>query len=98
MTAQILLAITAVAAAAVTAFGAYWAVRRGSSGKIKTTEAVTLWDEADKLRAAYRDEASRLREEMTALRISTQVELGLLRDQVEQLQEELRRLKGVKSG
>lgn len=93
MTAQILLAITAVAAAAVTAFGAYWTVRRGSSGKIKTTNAESLWLEAETLRTAYRDEADRLRQEMTALRLATQQETRLLRNEVSELREEIRRLK-----
>lgn len=53
------------------------AVRR-SSGKIQHTEAATLWEEAEKMRAAYREEADSLRTEsaamrteMTALRIET---------------------------
>lgn len=56
-----------VAAIAVPVF-AYLQVVRRASGRIQTTEAAKLWDEAEKLRVEYKDEIVALRKRTDELR------------------------------
>lgn len=58
-------------------FLTYLGLRRKSSGRIGATEAETLWAEAEKMRAIYREEATTLRIETLALREEVN---GLRRD------------------
>lgn len=59
----------AVVAAAVTSGVAAWLVaRRTTSGRIDTSEAATLWAEAQKLRDEYRTDREAYRVEVAALR------------------------------
>lgn len=60
--------VGAVATIAGGVFG-FLAVRRKSSGRIDTTEAVTLWTEGTVLRQELRDEIVRLRGEAAQLRV-----------------------------
>lgn len=56
--------LSAVGVAVVGSLGAYLAAARKMSGKITTTEASTLWAEADKLRGEYRNQAAAMREQL----------------------------------
>lgn len=53
--------------ALVAALGTYLGVARRTSGRIGTTEASKLWDEATNLRQVYWAEIARLREEIAGL-------------------------------
>lgn len=78
-------AIVSAAAVAVAGLGGGWfAARRLNSGKIATSDASTLWAEAEKLRLQYRDEAISLRLEAVQLRVEAQA----LRDEAAILREE----------
>jgi predicted RNase H-like nuclease (RuvC/YqgF family) len=57
-------AIPAIIAPAV----AYLVAIRKTSGRIETTEAGQLWQEAEKLRTEYKEEIKSLRELVTSLR------------------------------
>jgi predicted RNase H-like nuclease (RuvC/YqgF family) len=61
-------AIFGLAGVIVTAVVSYFVARRNSSGRVDTSDAKTLWEEADKLRVAYRTEIKDLRIEVTSLR------------------------------
>ncbi len=65
----------------VTPLLSYLVSRRKSSGRINTTEAATLWEEAEKMREAYREEAIQLRTEAAGLR----AEVAALRGEVSAL-------------
>ena len=67
----------------VAPFVTYLAARRKSSGSVDTTEAGTLWAEADRMRQSYRDETERFRNETLALR----AEVASLRADNQTLQE-----------
>lgn len=49
-------------------FLTYLGLRRKASGRIGASEAETLWAEAEKMRAIYREEATTLRAETLSLR------------------------------
>jgi len=63
----------------------YLVARRRSSGRIDTTEAATLWTEAEKLRKLYQDEAERLRKELTGV----QEQLATLSAEITVLRKEI---------
>lgn len=70
----------------------YLAARRKTSGRVDTSDAATLWDEASKMRDAYREEAKLLREEIVALKVEIKLwmdEATGLRREVFELREEL---------
>jgi len=67
----------------------YLVSRRKSSGRIDTSEAQSLWDEAAAQREAYREEATQLREEAKALR----AEVAALRAEVLELTSSLAQLR-----
>ncbi len=56
-----------IAVALITALGTYVGIARRTSGRIATTEANKLWDEAKDLREVYQHEISRLRVEIDSL-------------------------------
>jgi chromosome segregation ATPase len=56
-----------IVVALIAALGTYLGLVRRTSGKITTTEAGKLWEEATTLRGVYRDEIARLREEIEEL-------------------------------
>ena len=56
-----------IAIALITALATYLALLRKTSGRISTTEADKLWDEAADLREVYRAEIAELREEIERL-------------------------------
>lgn len=76
-----LIALIALGGPALT----YLTLRRKSSGRIGATEAETLWAEAEKMRAIYREEVVTLRIDALAQR---EVVLGLL-SQVKTLHEDV---------
>lgn len=76
--------VSAVAVAVAGLGGGWFAARRLNSGKIATSDATTLWSEAEKLRMLYRDEATSLRLEVVQLRKEAQA----LRDEVISVREE----------
>jgi predicted nuclease with TOPRIM domain len=55
-----------IVVALVSALGTYLAVVRKTSGRIDTTEASKLWEEARNLREVYLGELTRLREGLEA--------------------------------
>lgn len=61
--------IFAVAAAVLGPIWAYLAAAKKLSGRINTSEASQLWDEAGKLRFEYKAELTELREITTRLRV-----------------------------
>lgn len=69
--------------------GAWFVTRRTHSGRIRTSDAATLWDEAEKMREAYREETVSLRAEAVALRS----EVLQLREEMLQLRGETARLR-----
>lgn len=77
-------AISASAVAIAGLGGGWFAARRLNSGKVRTSDATTLWSEAEKLRGVYRDEAVQLRLEAVQLRLEAQA----LRDEALVLREE----------
>lgn len=76
--------VSAVAVAVAGLGGGWFAARRLNSGKVATSDATTLWAEAEKLRMLYRDEATSLRLEVVELRKEAQA----LRDEVISVREE----------
>lgn len=60
----IILALIALGGPGLTFLG----LRRKSSGRVRATEAETLWSEAEKMREVYREEAGVLRLEGVTLR------------------------------
>ena len=52
--------IVPIVVALIAALGTYLGIVRRASGKIATTEAAKLWDEAGNLREVYRKEIDRL--------------------------------------
>ncbi len=69
----------------------YVVAARKQSGRVATTEAETLWLEAEKMRESYKQEAVRLREEVIALRAETvalRVETVTLRNETLALRQE----------
>lgn len=90
--AQIDVLITAlggVIGAAIAAGATYLVAIRGKSGRVGTSEAETLWDEASKMREIYRQEAAQLRQDARDLRIEV---LGL-RDDIVRLRTETNALR-----
>lgn len=77
--------ISALAVVGAGLGGGWFASRRLNSGKVDTSDAATLWAEAEKLRILYRDEAIALREEAAQLRRETQI----LRDEAIVMREEI---------
>lgn len=75
-------AIVTVSAAAIASGGTYWAVRRTKSGKIDTTEAGTLWLQAEAMRKELRDEVVDLKEQLREARS----EIVVLRGRLENLE------------
>ncbi len=63
---------------------AYLVARRKSSGRVDTTEASTLWDEASKMRQTYQEEAAECKKEQATLR----AEIVFLRGEVAALRTE----------
>lgn len=81
----VLAAALSAGAVAIAGLGGGWfAARRLNSGKVGTSDATTLWTEAEKLRVVYREEAVQLRLEATQLRHEAQT----LRDEAFDLREE----------
>lgn len=66
--------VTALVVAASTWFG----IRRGTSGRVQTTNAETLWEAAEQIRGELRTEVLSLRSEVGPLR----VEVAGLREKV----------------
>lgn len=59
--------LVALGGAIITAIATYFIARRTSSGRIDTTEAATLWEEARSVRQELRDEVVGLRTEVKDL-------------------------------
>lgn len=74
-----LVALFGAIAAVVAAAGTYLIARRKNSGTISSSDAETLWREAEQMRTTYREEAVQLRSEGVLLR--TEV-MGLREDVV----------------
>lgn len=68
--------------AAISALSTYFIVARKASGRIATTEASKLWDEAKSLREVYKEDLAQLR-----------LEVSVLEQEVEKLEEENRELR-----
>lgn len=75
--------------ALITALGTYLAVVRKTSGRIGTTEASKLWDEATSLRAVYQGEIARLRAEVNQV----EEEVQACQQVIDEQREELRHLR-----
>jgi len=59
--------MVAVLVAVLAPLFTYLGIARKTSGRIATTEASKLWEEAGSLRAVYRDEITRLRDSIEVL-------------------------------
>lgn len=57
--------IIPIAVAVIAALGTYLVARRKSSGQIATSEASTLWSQAQEMRKELRDEIVKLRTDLT---------------------------------
>lgn len=88
---DVLLVVVPIVVAIVTGAGSYYIVKRAKSGQIGTSEAETLWAEAEKMRTIYREEAAQLRVEGLALRqevLGLRQEVLHLRDETAALRKE----------
>ena len=88
--------VSLVAALAAPVF-TYLGMRRKTSGRIGATEAETLWAEAEKMRAIYREEATTLRVETLSLRenvIALRREVVVLREEADRWQAQVLELIG----
>jgi predicted RNase H-like nuclease (RuvC/YqgF family) len=84
-------AIFTLAGIVVTALVTYFVAKRNTSGRVDTSDAKTLWEEATRLREAYKEEVSMLRTEGTNLRSEVnrlRAELEMLRATAQQLRED----------
>lgn len=88
MNSTILAALLAVAAAMAAAVGTYLVARRQTSGRIDTSDAKTLWEESQQMRAELRAEVLTLRAEASRLR----AEVGHLNLEIQGLRDEIRGL------
>ena len=78
------LAVVGMLGAAISPFLTYYITKRKSSGKISTTEADTLWAQAQELLTRYKQDIQDLRSEVAASR----VEMEALRTELAELRRE----------
>jgi uncharacterized coiled-coil protein SlyX len=82
--------IVALVAAVAGPLGGYIMAARKMSGKIGTSEAASLWEEAGKLRAEYRGEAEGLRKTVATQEVTIvelQLQVASLRQENQKLQQ-----------
>ena len=94
MTAEVLIALAAVAAAAVTGTVTWKIAKRSTSGAINTSEAATLWDEGTTMRQELREEVVALKAQVTeamAAIVGLNADIRLSRQETEAAREETRK-------
>lgn len=85
--------LVAVVIAVLAPLFTYLGIARRTSGRIATTEASKLWEEAGSLRTVYRDEITRLRqsiEEIEARLDAVEIENANLRAKNSDLEREIK--------
>lgn len=85
--------IPAIVIAILAPLFTYLGIARKASGRIATTEASKLWDEAGSLRAVYRDEIARLSESIKAIEArldAVELENTALRKKNRELEREIK--------
>ncbi len=92
------ISVTVAVSGALSGLLGHWLARRAASGKVATSEATVLWDQAQKMRAelvAQRDKAEEQRDRLIESQ-SAQVlpVLQLVIDSLRQITESLARLEG----
>jgi uncharacterized protein HemX len=83
-------ALIGIVAAVAGALGAYLAVARKLSGRVSTTDANKLWDEAGSIRQDYRQQLADLREELAEARADladARIDLAQARRQIRELED-----------
>lgn len=73
-----MLVVGGVITAIISALGAYLLAARRMSGRIETSSAKELWDEAAAIRTDYREQNAGLRRRVTELEVAAEVCRGTI--------------------